>query len=152
MDVSGSQRTVLAEQRRASGQFFDKVLRKDDQAILLIYDRQIRLIEGLTLPELDMKTTGAQGTALYDAIVAAAGKISSQGGRKALTILSDGYDTASSATLNPAIETLSVPMLGLFDSISGSRHLRLRSARIESGSPSPKARLGFYRPGNRRRF
>jgi VWFA-related protein len=105
VDVSGSQRTVLAEQRRASRQFFDKVLRKDDQAFLLIFDRQIRLIEGLTLPELDMKTTGAQGTALYDAILAAAGKISGQAGRKALIILSDGYDTASSATLNAAIET-----------------------------------------------
>jgi VWFA-related protein len=109
VDVSGSQRTVLAEQRRASRQFFDKVLRKDDQAFLLIFDRQIRLIEGLTLPELDMKTNGAQGTALYDAIVAAAGRISGhiseQGGRKALIILSDGYDTASSASLAAAIET-----------------------------------------------
>jgi len=105
VDVSGSQRTVLAEQRRASRQFFDKILRKADQAFLLVFDRQIRLIEGLTLPELDMKSTGAQGTALYDAIVAAAAKLSSQAGRKALVILSDGYDTASSASLVAAIET-----------------------------------------------
>jgi VWFA-related protein len=105
VDVSGSQRTVLAEQRRASRQFFDKVLRKDDQAFLLVFDRQIRWIEGLTLPELDMKTNAAQGTALYDAIVAAASRISSQGGRKALIVLSDGYDTASSASLAAAIET-----------------------------------------------
>ena len=105
LDVSGSQRTVLAEQRRASRQFFDKVLRKDDQAFLLVFDRQIRFIEGLNLPELDMKTNAAQGTALYDAIVTASGRISRQGGRKALIILSDGYDTASSATLNAAIET-----------------------------------------------
>ena len=105
VDVSGSQRTVLAEQYRASRQFLDRVLRKDDQAFLLVFDRQIRLMEGLTLPELDLNTTGAQGTALYDAIVAAAAKLSSQAGRKALVILSDGYDTASSATLNAAIET-----------------------------------------------
>jgi len=76
VDVSGSQRTVLAEQRRASRQFFDKVLRKDDQAFLLVFDRQIRLMEGLTSPELDLNTTGAQGTALYDAIVAAAARLS----------------------------------------------------------------------------
>ena len=109
VDVSGSQRTVLDEQRRASRQFFDKVLRKNDQAFLLVFDRQARLIEGLTLPELDMKTTGARGTALYDAIVAAAGRISprvsEQAGRRALIVLSDGYDTASSATLTAAIET-----------------------------------------------
>src|SRR5947207_2005307 len=85
VDVSGSQRTVLAEQRRASRQFFDKVLRKNDQAFLLVFDRQIRFVEGLTLPELDMKAN--------------------QGGRKALIILSDGYDTASSASLASAIET-----------------------------------------------
>jgi len=105
VDVSGSQRTVLAEQRRASQQFFDKVLRKDDNAFLLIFDRQIRMIDGLTLPDLDMKTNAAQGTALYDAIVAAAGRISSQAGRRALIVLSDGYDTASLASLAAAIET-----------------------------------------------
>jgi len=105
VDVSGSQRTVLAEQRRASRQFFDKVLRKDDQAFLLVFDRQPRFVDGMTLPDLDMKTNAAQGTALYDAIVAAAGRISPQAGRRALIVLSDGYDTASSATLNAAIET-----------------------------------------------
>jgi len=105
VDVSGSQRTVLAEQRRASQQFFDKVLRKGDNAFLLIFDRQIRMIDGLTLPDLDMKTNAAQGTALYDAIVAAAGRISSQAGRRALIVLSDGYDTASLASLAAAIET-----------------------------------------------
>ena len=105
VDLSGSQRTVLAEQRRASQQFFDKVLRKGDNAFLLIFDRQIRMIDGLTLPDLDMKTNAAQGTALYDAIVAAAGRISSQAGRRALIVLSDGYDTASLASLAAAIET-----------------------------------------------
>ena len=104
LDVSGSQRTVLAEQRRASRQFLDKVLRKDDQAFLLVFDRQIRVIDGLTLPEMDMKTTGAQGTALYDAIVFAARRIAGQAGRKALIVLSDGYDTASAASLAAAVE------------------------------------------------
>ncbi|HSP66439.1 MAG TPA: VWA domain-containing protein [Bryobacteraceae bacterium] len=105
VDASGSQRTVLAEQRRASRQFLDKVLREGDQAFLLVFDRQIQWIEGLTLPELDVRTSGAQGTALYDAIVTAARRISGQAGRKALIVLSDGYDTASSSSLAAAVET-----------------------------------------------
>jgi len=105
VDVSGSQRTVLAEQRRASRQFFEKVLRKDDQAFLLLFDRQVHLVQGLTLPELDLKTDTAQGTSLYDAIVFAARRLAGQAGRKALVILSDGYDTSSAASISSAVET-----------------------------------------------
>jgi VWFA-related protein len=104
VDASGSQRTVLAEQRRASRQFLDRVLRKDDQAFLLVFDRQIQWIEGLTLPELDTKKTGAQGTALYDAMIAASRRISGQAGRKAMIVFSDGYDTSSVASLGAAVE------------------------------------------------
>lgn len=106
VDVSGSQRTVLAEQRRASRQFLDQVLRKQqDQAFLVRFDRQVELLPDLTLPELDLKKNGAQGTALYDAIVFAARRIAAQAGRKALIVLSDGYDTSSSAPLGAAVET-----------------------------------------------
>ena len=105
VDVSGSQRTVLAEQRRASRQFLDKVLRKDDRAFLLAFDRQVQLIEGFTLPELDASANRAGGTALYDAIVFAARRIASAAGRKALIVLSDGYDTSSAASLSAAVET-----------------------------------------------
>ncbi|MCU1334584.1 MAG: von Willebrand factor, type, partial [Bryobacterales bacterium] len=106
VDVSGSQRTVLAQQRRAGQQFLNQILRKSkDQAFLVRFDRQVELFNDLSLPELDLKATGAQGTALYDAIVFAARKIAPQAGRKALIVLSDGYDTSSSASLGAAVET-----------------------------------------------
>jgi VWFA-related protein len=106
VDVSGSQRTVLAEQRRASRQFLDQVLRKEqDHAFLVRFDRQVELLPDLTLPDPDMNKPGAQGTALYDAIVFGARRISGQAGRKALIVLSDGYDTSSAATISSAIET-----------------------------------------------
>jgi VWFA-related protein len=105
VDVSGSQRSVLAEQRRASRQFFDTVLRKQqDQAFLVRFDRQVEMLPDLTLPEPDMRKSGAQGTALYDAIVSSARRIGPQSGRKALIVLSDGYDTSSSASLGAAVE------------------------------------------------
>jgi len=109
VDVSGSQRTVLAEQRRASQQFVDQVLRDPhDQAFFERFDRQVTLIKDLSLLESDVKGSSAggtaRGTAMYDAIVFAAHRISGQAGRKALIVLSDGYDTSSAATISSAIE------------------------------------------------
>jgi len=106
VDVSGSQRTVLAEQRRASKQFLDQVVRgPEDQAFLVRFDRQVALISDLSLLDLDSANRGAQGTALYDALVFAARRIAGQAGRKALVVLSDGYDTSSTASLDAALET-----------------------------------------------
>ncbi len=106
IDVSGSQRTVLAEQHRASQQFLDQVLRDPrDQSFLVRFDRQVELLKDLSLLESDRKKNSAEGTALYDAIVFSARRIAGQAGRKALIVLSDGYDTSSSASLGAAVET-----------------------------------------------
>jgi VWFA-related protein len=122
VDVSGSQRNVLEPQRDASFQFFHQILREGaDWAFVLAFDKEIDLIQDLTssLAELD---TGlqklvlnrdpygklpehAQGTALYNAVFAAAQKIMSrQHGRKALIVFSDGVDTNSSKSLSAAID------------------------------------------------
>ena len=104
VDVSGSQRSVLAGQRRASQQFVDQVLRDPhDQAFFVRFDRQVALIKDLSLLEPEANT--ARGTAMYDAIVFAARKLAGQAGRKALVVLSDGYDTSSAASISSAIET-----------------------------------------------
>jgi VWFA-related protein len=106
VDVSGSQRTVLAQQRLASQQFLDQVLHDPmDHAFLVRFDRQVELLKDLSLLELDRKNNAAQGTALYDAIVFGARRLAGQAGRKALIVLSDGYDTSSSASLAAAVET-----------------------------------------------
>jgi VWFA-related protein len=105
IDVSGSQRTVLAEQRRASQQFLGQVLRPEDRAFFVQFDRRIELLDDLSQLEIDPKESSARGTALYDAIVSAARGLAGQPGRKALIVLSDGYDTSSSAPLSAAVET-----------------------------------------------
>ena len=104
IDVSGSQRTVLAEQRRASKQFLDQVLRPEDKAFFVRFDRRVELLDDLSQLEADPKEASARGTALYDAIVSAARGLAGQPGRKALIVLSDGYDTSSSAPLAAAVE------------------------------------------------
>ena len=104
IDVSGSQRTVLDEQRRASRQFLDQVLRPTDRAFLVRFDRRIRLLDDLSSLAPDPNES-TRGTALYDAIVSAARGLAGQPGRKALIVLSDGYDTSSTASISAAIET-----------------------------------------------
>ena len=102
VDVSGSQRTVLAEQSRASRQFLDQVLRpSQDQAFVVSFDRKVELLQDLNLDA----NADAQGTALYDAIAFGARKLANQAGRKALIVLSDGYDTSSAVSLAAAIES-----------------------------------------------
>ena len=104
VDVSGSQRTMLAEQGRASQQFFEQILRKQrDQAFLVLFDREVELLPGLVIPERDSGKAGAQGTALYDAIIFGARRLANETGRKGLIILSDGYDNSSRASLAAAV-------------------------------------------------
>jgi len=105
IDVSGSQRTVLDEQRRASRQFLDQVLRPQDRVFLVRFDRRIELLEDLSSLQPNPTDSGTRGTALYDAIVSAARGLTGQPGRKALIVLSDGYDTSSTASIGLAIET-----------------------------------------------
>ena len=105
IDVSGSQRTVLAEQRRASQQFLNQVLRPQDRAFVVRFDRRVELLDDISQLEIDPKESSARGTALYDAIISSARGLADQPGRKALIVLSDGYDTTSSASLMMAVET-----------------------------------------------
>lgn len=120
-DLSGSQRSVIPEQRQASAAFLRQVLREGtDRAFLLGFNRRIHLLESSTgerarleesLQRLEVPRGAdgqllpeAQGTALFDALVAAARMLEPQPGRKAIVVLSDGIDTASAARLNAAIE------------------------------------------------
>ena len=120
-DISGSQRAVIVEQRQATATFLRQVLRDSkDQAFLMGFDQRVRLLEALTgqrarieegVQKLAVPRDGAgqlsaeaQGTALYDALGEAARILSSEAGRKAIVVLSDGIDTASSLRLNASIE------------------------------------------------
>ena len=120
-DISGSQRAVIPEQRQATAAFLRQVLREGtDRAFLLGFNRRISVLEAMTgerarleetLGRLDVPRGAAgqllqesQGTALHDALAAAARMLAAQPGRKAIVVLSDGIDTASSLRLSEAIE------------------------------------------------
>ena len=113
VDTSESQRRVLDQERAASHNFLDDMLRENDQAFVIHFDREVELLQGLTssqeklanaLQLLDATRPG--GTLLYDAVFLASDEvIKKQQGRKALIVLSDGVDNVSKETLEDAIMT-----------------------------------------------
>jgi VWFA-related protein len=135
VDTSMSQRRVLDQERSASHDFLDKVLREDkDQAFVIHFDYEVELLQDLTssrqkldssldhLGEPEFAQTGGSsnggsggggsrgrgggGTLLYDSVYLASNEIMrKQQGRKAIIILTDGVDHGSKESLQVAIET-----------------------------------------------
>jgi VWFA-related protein len=133
VDVSGSQRRLIPDERSASFQFFDQVLREDlDRAFVIQFQGQVELLHDLTSSRDDLQRAlrlldspdprqgyggprgyggGGRigmrgGTALYDAVLLASDELmKKQEGRKALVILTDGVDTASMVSLEEGVES-----------------------------------------------
>jgi len=164
IDTSGSQRRVLDQERRASYQFFEHVLREDkDQAFVIHFDREVDLLQDLTSSRKDLEDAlkdvdgprpqlnrrfqfqggsypqGGQGrqggTAMYDAVLLASDELmKKQQGRKALILLSDGVDIGSKVTLGSSIESAQRADTSVYS---------IRFADEDAyGSSSPLAQLG----------
>jgi VWFA-related protein len=102
-DVSGSQRAVLERQKETALAFLARLLREGDTAFLAAFDRDVTLFDPAHIAALTTARSGSGGTALFDAVVRAAQHLAAEPGRKALVILSDGIDTASTARLGEAV-------------------------------------------------
>jgi VWFA-related protein len=105
-DVSGSQRKVLEQQKGAARAFLAKMLRSGDSAFFVAFDRDVTLLDAAGFEVLTTDRSGSQGTALFNALLRAAERVRAEPGRKALVVLSDGIDTASSARAEAAITAL----------------------------------------------
>jgi VWFA-related protein len=127
VDVSGSQATMIPEEKRAAGLFFEKVLRQKDMAFVISFGADAKLLQDSTnsirllkrgLEELRLSTSVGglhpgpvptaqkqKGTILYDAVyMACEEKLKSEVGRKAIILISDGVDYGSTYKLRDAIE------------------------------------------------
>jgi len=102
-DVSGSQRSVLEQQKAAAQAFLERVLRPGDNAFFVAFDRDITLFGRNEIDQLTAERPGNRGTALFNTIVRASQHIQAEPGRKALIVLSDGIDTASAVKLSDAV-------------------------------------------------
>lgn len=132
VDVSGSQSTFIDEHRQTVAKFLSQVLGPKDRAFLATVATEVKLVTDMTgsveqlrrgvdqIEGLQMYGTqfgescmqsvplmGCGGTALWMGVYAAARqKMRWANGRKALIVLSDGFDTGSPHTLDDAIESL----------------------------------------------
>ena len=132
VDVSGSQSAFVDEHRRAVTQFLRQILGPKDRAFLVTVGPEPKLLADLSgsidelrraadlIDPLQLHGTifgescvqtipvrGCGGTALWNAVYASARqKMRWVQGRKALIVVSDGFDTGSPHTLSDAIEAV----------------------------------------------
>ena len=120
VDTSMSQSRILEEERQASYQFLEDILRPEsDLAFVMSFDVEAQLLENLTNSQKQLQAaleslqipTGrgrpGEGTVLYDSVFLAADEILKfESGRKAMVIISDGVDFWSIVDLDQAVETV----------------------------------------------
>jgi VWFA-related protein len=127
VDVSGSQRNLIDIERSAASQFFSQVLRKKDEAFLIMFGEEAELLQDFTgsprlltegLNQLRVSSGvgglgpgpvptagGPRGTVLYDAVYLAANdKLKGEVGRKVIVVITDGVDEGSRLSIKQAVE------------------------------------------------
>ena len=109
IDSSGSMQTRMDEAQKAGAQFFEKIMRRGDKAFLVAFDKDPQLVQKWSTKVADMhaglaKLRAEESTSLYDAVVYALYNFQGIRGQRALILISDGKDTASSFTFDQALE------------------------------------------------
>jgi VWFA-related protein len=126
VDTSASQQNLIGIERNAASQFFSQVLRKKDEAFLMMfgeesellqdYTNSVRLLnDGLSRLHLSVPVGGLgpgpvptvgqpRGTVLYDAIyLAGTEKLRQETGRKVIVVITDGVDEGSKLPIDEAV-------------------------------------------------
>ena len=114
VDVSGSQRTFIGDEWRASDVFFESMLtNRQDRATLVQVDARVLQLMAMTnsvsslhlaLTQLGQNSAASGSTRLNDAVLNVSRDIlAKEKGRKAIILLTDGGENASRASLEQAI-------------------------------------------------
>ncbi len=111
IDTSPSVQEILAFEQQIAVDFLTTVLRKQDLAMIINFDRSVSLVQDFTnsirLLEkaIDSLDIGG-GTSVHDAVYLACDeKLKREAGRKAIVLISDGGDTTSKLKIRQAIES-----------------------------------------------
>ncbi len=109
IDTSGSVHKDMAEETDAAKHFAHALLRPQDQMSLMQFATEVRELTPFTnkVAQIDHglgQLRGDWATSLYDAICQASARLGGKEGRRVLVLVSDGDDTASTATYGKAVE------------------------------------------------
>lgn len=126
IDTSASQSRLLSTEQQAAKKFLESVLKAEDQAFVMSFDVDAKLLRDFTASSADLahaidsaqiNTTGRSvlsdtsekptgGTHLYDAVYLASTELMKlRMGRKVIVLVTDGEDQGSKATLERTIES-----------------------------------------------
>jgi Ca-activated chloride channel family protein len=120
LDASGSMRRREADVI-ASARAFATALRPEDKLAIMLFADDVLLVQDLTTNRaagteaIDSYKTGG-GTALYDAIAAAAGRLDRTEGRRVIVTMTDGRDENNPGTAPGSTHTLTEVRSQLKDS------------------------------------
>lgn len=114
IDVSGSVANVFRAQQKAASMFLEQTLRSTDQASLITFGTETRVVQEFTtnVPLLGSAIAnlgvGDTATAIFDAVRTSSEILAQQQqsgpNRRALVLITDGEDNASHGQLNDAID------------------------------------------------
>ena len=104
IDRSGSMDGLPLQQAIVGAQLFVDHLQANDQAAVIAFDDKVKQLVGMTSSRRSLKRaiggiTSGGATALYDAIVRAAGTVLAEDGARIILFLTDGSDTGSMYSL-----------------------------------------------------
>ena len=110
IDRSGSMQGAPLQQAMAGARLFVDRLQAGDRATVIAFDDKVQVLAGMTEDRQALKgaigrLTSGGSTALYDAIVRAAGAVLAEDGARIIVFLTDGADTGSQYSL-PDIASL----------------------------------------------
>jgi VWFA-related protein len=128
VDSSGSMGPLWPQTRFAASRFLERTLGARDRAFLVDFDSGLRLLQEPTGDRSALERAMEQlepfgGTALYDSILFSMMQFGIAPGRRALIVITDGFDTHSRADPARAIELgkrLGVPVYVISMNIPGS--------------------------------
>ena len=152
LDVSGSMRDKTEEVAVALRHFIN-LLEPDDQVMVLTFSGSVHVDQEFTsdrqaLQRVFSHLRADQGTALYDAAAEAIRRLSKEPAEgKAVVLVTDGVDTASSATFAEVRELArrsEVPVFSI--GIKGGKEAR-SNATPSARSPVPRPPIGGRWPG-----
>lgn len=109
IDSSPSVSRVFADEKETAINFLDTTLQRSDLAFVIGFSREVTLVQDYTesqqkLREAINSLNISAGTSVYDAVYLACNEVfKTEGGRKALILISDGEDTTSKVRLSEAI-------------------------------------------------
>jgi|GEM_PF-483056 len=136
LDDSGSMEHDLAQAQAAARRFITR-LRPEDQAMVVAFASEVKLLQGFTSDQLRLahavdQTRAEGGTAMYDALLFALDRIGEPDNdtRRVIVLFGDGADSASKATIDEVMkkaETRDVMIYTIGFSGGGMRRARMNA-------------------------